>query len=525
MKAYKPFKTVVNGSTPISSISKILSTSASQIEVEDKQGGIVSVVTEKELKSDPPQWYKTASENDSFVSDLKKTKSAWIYHEKERLLVATHDDSKDETPQKSAKAARGIAVKTMQALNAKKLTHAAFHLSEAFAPETFNQFVNASILSNYKYSKKEDVFSSDLTEEEKREKTVVPQLLENIQYCTPNSLSEDQLKDADFYITAAKSALFGRDVINTRGSEADPDFMEAQIGKVAEGQKNITDIHVIKGKELQDKGLNLFYAVGKSAQSAPRLVSVSYKGNPDSEETDFSIIGKGLTFDTGGLNLKPSRYIEDMYMDKGGSVAALGALKGAIELELPLNINFSFAIAENAIDSKSYKPGDIITSLKGYTVHIGNTDAEGRLVLADTYTWVQDKFKPKHMIELSTLTGAVRIALSANIAGIFTNDDEFLAKYKDAGDHFHEYHWHLPIFDEHRDAMKNDVANLCNTGSINFGGSSTAAAFLENFVEKDTKWIHSDIAGPAYLDKPFEHMPKHGTGFGIQTLLKLLRDH
>ncbi len=129
------------------------------------------------------------------------------------------------------------------------------------------------------------------------------------------------------------------------------------------------------------------------------------------------------------------------------------------------------------------------------------------------------------MVDLATLTGACVVALGENAAGIFSNDDDFLGKFKSAGESIHEQHWHLPLFDDHRESMKHDIANLCNSGPSRYGGSSTAAAFLENFVEKDTKWIHCDLAGPAYLKKPFGAMPSHGTGFGVQTLLKMFRDH
>ena len=141
--------------------------------------------------------------------------------------------------------------------------------------------------------------------------------------------------------------------------------------------------------------MNLFYSVGKAAVSEPRCLMVKYQGNPDSEETELALVGKGVTFDTGGLNLKPTGYMEDMFGDKGGACAVLGALHGTLELQPKKNIVFAIGLAENAIDSKSYKPGDIIKSMKGFTVEIGNTDAEGRLVLADTFTYVQKEFKPK----------------------------------------------------------------------------------------------------------------------------------
>ena len=529
MKAYKPFKTVVKGKKTLSSAFKLLQKSIPEDKKDEKQGSLVAILTEEELKSNPPQWYKRAAENDSFVSDLKASKSAWIYHKNNRILLSTYDDSKtkdkDSKPGAKTKAARSLAVKIMQALHAKKITHSTMHLSEAFDSESLNHFVNTSVLMNYKYNLKEDVFSEDMKEAEKKEKTVKTTLLENLQILTPQSLTKDELKETKFYITAAHSALYGRDVINTRGSVADPDFMEERIREVAEGKKHVSQIHLIKGNDLHHQGLDLFYNVGKAATSEPRLMSVYYQGNPESDKTDYAIVGKGLTYDTGGLHLKPTGFMETMYWDKGGAVATLGALKGIIDLQLPLNIAFTFGIAENAIDARSYKPGDIIKSLKGLTVSIGNTDAEGRLVLADAMTWTQRKFNPKYMVDLATLTGACMVALGNTTAGLFSNDEAFVKRMNKAGDSVYEDLWRLPIKDEHREIMKGDVANLDNSGKGRYGGASTAAAFLENFVEKGTKWIHCDLAGPAYLDKPNFPQPAHGTGFGVQTLLKMFKDH
>ena len=157
----------------------------------------------------------------------------------------------------------------------------------------------------------------------------------------------------------------------------------------------VKEVRVIKGQELVDLEMNLFHNVGKSATSEPRAVMVHYQGNPDSTDIDIALVGKGVTFDTGGLNLKPTGYMEDMYGDKNGACAVLGALHGCLDLKPRKNIVFAVGLAENAIDSKSYKPGDILTSMKGLTVEIGNTDAEGRLVLADTMTYVQREFAPK----------------------------------------------------------------------------------------------------------------------------------
>lgn len=172
--------------------------------------------------------------------------------------------------------------------------------------------------------------------------------------------------------------------------------------------------------------MNLFYAVGQSAKDAPRYIAIHYQGNPSSNDIDYAIVGKGLTYDTGGLNLKPTGFIEDMYLDKGGACATLGALHGTIQMKLPVNVVFVVGLAENSIDSLSYKPHDIIKSRKGLTVEIGNTDAEGRLVLADSLTYTQDVYKPKKIIDLATLTGACVVGLGEKVAGLFSNNDEFV---------------------------------------------------------------------------------------------------
>jgi leucyl aminopeptidase len=171
--------------------------------------------------------------------------------------------------------------------------------------------------------------------------------------------------------------------------------MEEKVRALVKGHPKVKEVRVLQAKDLQDLGMNLFYNVGKGAVSQPRCVMVYYEGNPDSKEVDVALVGKGLTFDTGGLNLKPTGFMEDMYGDKGGSCAVIGALNGTLELGSKHNIVFVCGFAENAIGSRCYKPGDIIKGMNGLSVEIGNTDAEGRLVLADTFTYVQKEFEPK----------------------------------------------------------------------------------------------------------------------------------
>lgn len=216
--------------------------------------------------------------------------------------------------------------------------------------------------------------------------------------------------------------------------------------EVAKGHELVKEIRVLDAQQLQDLGMNLFYNVGKAATSPPRCVMVHYQGNPDEpDKIDLALIGKGVTYDTGGLNLKPTGFMEEMYGDKGGSCAVIGALKGTLELKFKKNIIFACGFAENAIGSKSYKPGDIIKAMNGLNVEIGNTDAEGRLVLGDTMTYVQREFKPKQMVDLATLTGACVVALGNDTAGLFSNDDEITKEIQEASKQAFEPVWHLPI--------------------------------------------------------------------------------
>ena len=223
------------------------------------------------------------------------------------------DENVDKSSKIGTKGARDLAVKAIQALRAKKIKNAGFYISEPSCNEIYNHFVNTSILMNYQYSLKEDVFENDVSEEEKIEKSQKPNLLESMTFYTEDTLSEEQLKETNFYVKSALSCLYGRDLINTRGSIATPDVMEELIREVAGDSSLIKEIHMIKGKELEEQGLNMFYNVGKAAESEPRLMTVHYKGNPDSDTTDFAIVGKGLTYDTGGLDLKPYPYMKTMY--------------------------------------------------------------------------------------------------------------------------------------------------------------------------------------------------------------------
>lgn len=306
-----------------------------------------------------------------------------------------------------------------------------------------------------------------------------------------------------------------------RGSEADPEWMTKTAQDLVKNHKNsaklIKEVRVLEGKQLPELGMNLFWNVGKGAASLPRCLMVHYKGDDSTDDVHLAFVGKGITYDTGGLNIKGTGFMESMYGDKGGSTAVIGAMMGCLDLEVKANIVFACAFAENAIGKDAYKPSDILTAMNGLTVEIGNTDAEGRLVLSDTMTYVQRNFKPKTVAYIATLTGASIVALGKQTAGVFATNKDTANDLLKASELANESLWHLPLLDEHRECMKGKYgADLSNLGAYRYGGASQAAAFLERFIEDDREWCHLDIAGPSVFAENDQ------SGYGAKLLLSYI---
>ena len=418
---------------------------------------------------------------------------------------------------------RGLAAHAVGKLQASKISDVELIASSKIDVNLLGVFYNSFHLSNYVDDKRGKVDEEDKKEEEdkdadQRTKRTVKQLDD---FTLSHELGIESGDDFAFQKACAEATCYARFLCNTRGSDATPEWMETQIRELVDKSAcdAVKEVRVLQCDDLVEQGMLLFHAVGKSAESLPRCVIVQYMGRDDSDEIDLAMVGKGVTYDTGGLNLKPTGFIEYMYCDKGGACAVFGALHGILALKPKKNIIFCGGFAENSIDAKSFKPKDVIKSMKGLTVEIGNTDAEGRLVLCDAMTYVQRNYKPKELIDVATLTGACMVALGVETAGLFSNDDQMAEKLSKCGSRSFEELWRLPITQEHRDAMKSDVADLSNLGKTRYGGSCQAAAYLEEFVEEGVKWSHLDIAGPGYAYGPAPPVCKNGTGFGAHLLV------
>lgn len=320
--------------------------------------------------------------------------------------------------------------------------------------------------------------------------------------------------------TLYEGVYLARDLVNGNADDVTPQFL-CQVARGFAKEFSHVKTTILDKKQLEKEKMGLLLAVGQGSSVDPALIIVEYKGNSKSKELT-ALVGKGVTYDTGGLNLKPTGSMETMKCDMGGAAAVLGTLYAAMKLKLPVNLIGVIPTTENSISSRSFKPGDVYTSHSGKTVEIGNTDAEGRLILADAISYTLQHYKPTQMIDLATLTGAIDIALGNEASGLFSNNDKLAHKLTEAGEHTYERLWRMPLYEEYRDQLKSDIADIKNIGGRP-GGSCTAAKFLEEFVGKSIPWAHLDIASTAYYNEAKRYHPKFGSGVGVRLLITFLQ--
>lgn len=344
------------------------------------------------------------------------------------------------------------------------------------------------------------------------------QLLEEVTFAEATKDAEKIIKES---LTLSEAVYFARDLVNGNADMVTPQHLAAVAHGIAKGSKKVKTT-VLTKKEIEKEKMGLLLAVNQGSHRDPAFIIVSYKGNPSSKDHTV-LIGKGITYDTGGLNLKPTGSMETMRCDMGGAAAVLGTLKAIADLELKVNVTAVVPSTENSISATSYKPGDVYTSHSGKTVEIGNTDAEGRLVLADALSYTTKKLKPTRIIDFATLTGAMVITLGEVATGMMSNDDKLAESIACAGNATYERAWRLPLFEEYKKQLKSDVADIKNIGGKE-AGSITAALFLQEFVG-ETPWAHLDIAGTAFLSQERFYNPKLATGVGVRLAVELLRSH
>jgi leucyl aminopeptidase len=299
-----------------------------------------------------------------------------------------------------------------------------------------------------------------------------------------------------------------------------PESFVDRCRKAMEGLE--VDFEVLDAKAMARLGMNALLGVAQGSVRPPRLLAMRWNGG--GKAAPLLIVGKGITFDTGGISIKPALGMESMKWDMGGAATVAGLIRTLATRKAKVNVVGVCALAENMPDGNAQRPGDIVTSMSGQTIEVINTDAEGRLVLCDAMTWAQRQYKPGIMVDLATLTGAMIIGLGHEYAGLFSNDDGLAGALTAAGQATGDLVWRMPMGDAYNKIMDSPIADMKNSGSRE-GGSITAACFLERFVEEGVKWAHLDIAGVAWSDKATHLYDKGATGWGVALLDRYITDN
>ncbi len=393
-----------------------------------------------------------------------------------------------------------------QKLNAKSVKLFPFDLKSNFSVEDFSKAVSESaIMSAYKFNKYKTIADKDDKKDSSiKEFNIIYKYDENVEKLNIGVIEGMILGEA---------TILARDMTNEPPNSMTPEIMAETAIKA--GEDFGFDVEILNEQQIEQLGMEAFLSVGKASDNPPRFIIMRYSGNNESEEV-LGLVGKGITFDSGGLCIKPAASMPEMKSDMAGGASVIGALCAIAKLGLNINVTGVVAACENSISGKAYRPSDIIGSMSGKSIEVINTDAEGRLTLADAAYYVISKEKASKVIDIATLTGAALVALGTSTTAVVSNNDDFYGLVENASSASGEKIWRLPAFDEYRKLLKSDIADIKNTGGKN-AGTITAALFIESFI-KDTPWVHMDIAGTSWAEKKSDYIPKGGTGAGVRTL-------
>ena len=365
-----------------------------------------------------------------------------------------------------------------------------------------SQIIEAVSLASYNF---------DYYKEEKSGK------IENINF--PEDLDDENSNAIEEQLTILDSQAFARDLVNLRSNDIYPESL-AQAAK--ERLTRDVEVKIYDEKQIKDLGLTAYLEVGKGSDNPPRFIVMEYLNGPK-EQKPLVFVGKGITYDSGGYSIKPSNGMKTMNADMGGAGTVIGALDAISSNELKVNVVGIIAACENSISGRSYKPGDVIKARNGLTIEVDNTDAEGRITLADAVNYGVTEYDPEFIVDLATLTGACLVALAETYTGAVTNDQETFEKVLAAANESDEKIWQLPNDDTIRKYNESEVADVKNSGG-RLGGTITAGQFIENFIE-EKPWVHLDIAGTAYLSKAQGLYEKGATGVHVKTLYNLAKKY
>ncbi len=315
--------------------------------------------------------------------------------------------------------------------------------------------------------------------------------------------------------------ILARDLVNTPAHDMNPMHLAETARQIADKSNGRITLTLLDEEACRARGMGAYLAVAQGSDAKPVFIHLHYK--PEQIEKSVALVGKGVTFDSGGLSLKPSKGMETMKCDMAGSAAVLGAFESLTALNPHIEVHGIIAATENMPSGKAIRPGDVVRASNGKSIEILNTDAEGRLTLADALTYAQ-KLKVDYVIDLATLTGACVVALGEEISSLYANDDDMAARVMSAAASSGEYMWMMPLHARYTKLIDSKIADVRNIATSRYGGSITAALFLQQFIHEGQKWCHIDIAGPAFAERSLNtYTPYGGTGYGVATLIRYIQ--
>ncbi len=406
---------------------------------------------------------------------------------------------------------RGVFSKAVQKIRDLNITNLAASLdfggSEFPARETAQAAVEGAMLGLYRFTRYKTLKKDKETRIE--ELTIIenrPELLEDVR------------SGAETAEIISRAVYCARDLVSTPSNDMTPVILAERASDIAK-EKNLK-FEALDEAAMKELGMNALLGVARGSAEEAKLILLEYNGGKK-DDRPVVLVGKGITFDSGGISIKPSEKMDEMKSDMSGGAAVIATIKAAAELKIPLNVVGIIPATENLPGGRAYKPGDVLETMSGLTIEIKNTDAEGRLILADALTFA-GRYNPSAIIDIATLTGACVVALGDFITGMMGTDRDLKEKILCASDTTGETVWELPLWHEYEELIKSDVADMKNTGG-RAGGTITAALLLKKFVN-DYPWVHLDIAGPALLSKDKPYVPKGASGVGVRLLVQFLMD-
>ena len=378
---------------------------------------------------------------------------------------------------------------------------------------SFQAIAEGFLLANYKF---------DRYKSEKKDIKIEKIIISTEDYNSKKIAIDEAQIGLNHAHIISEATNFVRDIVNETPEIYTPQKMVQDAKDFCLGSANIECV-VHDEHYLKSQNMNAFLAVNRASVHPPRLIHLKY--TPKNSIKRIVFVGKGLTYDSGGLSLKPADYMVTMKSDKSGAAAAMGIIKAAAKMELPFEIHAVLGVTENMIGGNAYKPDDVLVTRSGITVEVKNTDAEGRLVLADCLDWAQSQLKPELLIDMATLTGACVVGLGEYTSGVMGNNYELQSEFKDFASKSGEYLTILEFNDHLRELIKSDIADISNISSSRYGGAITAGIFLDKFIKDEykDKWLHLDIAGPAYVGKAWGCNPTGASGAGVRACLYYLQ--